>query len=43
MGSIKLGNDGSVPSRGKRFFSSPKSPDQPPIEWISGALCLRMK
>jgi len=43
MDSIKLANYGSVPSRGKRFFSSPKCPDQPPIEWIRGALCLCMK
>jgi hypothetical protein len=35
---------GSSPGRGKEFFSSsPPRPTQPPIQWSSGALSLRVK
>jgi hypothetical protein len=43
MDNIKLANHGSIPSRDKRFFSSPKCPDQPPTEWIREAFCLGVK
>jgi hypothetical protein len=32
---------GSIPGKGKRFFSSPQCPDRlwdPPIQWVPGAL-----
>jgi hypothetical protein len=41
----KLDGQGSIPSRDKRFFSSPVSrpalgPTQPPVRWVWGALSL---
>jgi hypothetical protein len=34
---------GSSPSKGWEFFSSPPRPDRPPIQWVAGALSLRVK
>jgi hypothetical protein len=41
--SYGLDRQGSIPGRGRRFFSTPQHsdqlwPTQPPIQWVPGAL-----